>query len=297
MLYSSIRRQRSIYILIASLCILLLLLGYLKSRPVEGFSDTADMADIPDIPKIIWAYWHDPQIPPKLKRILDERREVLSTWEHRVLDQTTVYDYIPRDEFPQGYDELSHQHKADWIRLYVLKIYGGCWMDSSIIVNSGDELERLYKESVQTKSEFTGFYLSSHTLDSVNETYIENWFILAPPSSPLISMWYEEFTEAVRIGFLPYKRKVFSKINVSNIYGEYEDDSVYLTQHAALQYVLRHRLKERPNILIYDASDTMFKPHVDCGWKSECVIEYIKNTPKEKQPHYIKLRSSERNAL
>jgi len=292
------RRQRSIYILIASLCILLLLLVYLKSSPVEGFSDSADipdMPDMPDIPKIIWAYWHDAQIPPKLKRILDERREVLSTWEHRLLDETTVYDYIPRDEFPQGYDELGHAHKADWIRLYILKVYGGCWMDSSIIVNSGDELERIYKESVDSSSEFTGFYLSSHTLNSVKETYIENWFILAPPSSRLISLWYEEYTEAVKIGFLAYKQKVVSKINVSNIYGE--DDNVYLTQHVALQYVLRHRLTTRPKIIINDASDTMFKPHVDCGWNPECVIEYLKDTPKANQPPYIKLRSNERNAL
>jgi hypothetical protein len=246
---------------------------------------------------MIWAYWNDPQIPPKVKRILDERRNILSSWEHRVLDQTTVYDYIPRDEFPKGYDELSHQHKADWIRLYILKVYGGCWMDSSIIVNSGHELERLYKESVNTRSEFTGFYLSTHTLDSVKETYIENWFILAPPSSPLISLWYEEYTEAVRIGFLPYKRKVFSKINVSNIYAKDQDDSVYLTQHAALQYVLRYRVQHRPNILIYDASETMFKPHVDCGWDSTCVIEYIHDTPKKDQPPYIKLRSNERDLL
>lgn len=282
------RRQRIVYILIASLCILLLSLVYLKKdRTVEGFST---------IPRIIWSYWHDPQIPPKVKKILDERRELLSTWEHRVLDQTTVYDYITRDEFPKGYDELGHAHKADWIRLYILKVYGGCWMDSSIIVNSGHELERLYKESLETNSEFTGFYLSSHTLNSVKETYIENWFIMAPPSSPVIELWYEEYTDAVKMGFIRYKKKVFSFIDVSNIYST-EDDNTYLTQHAALQYVLRHRLRTKPTIIIKDAADSMFKPHVDCEWKSDCVIEYLNKTPKDNQPPYIKLRSNERNQL
>jgi hypothetical protein len=257
---------------------------------VEGFST------MPRIPRIIWSYWHDSQIPPKVKEILDERQKLLTSWEHRVLDQTTVYDYIPRDEFPKGYDDLGHAHRADWIRLYILKIYGGCWMDSSIIVNSGNELESLYKESVETKSEFTGFYLSSHTLNSVKETYIENWFIMAPPSSPVIELWYEEYTDAVTGGFMAYKKKVFSLIDVSNIYSK-EDDNTYLTQHAALQYVLRHRVRTKPTIVIKDAADSMFKPHVDCGWKSECVIEYLNKTPKENQPPYIKLRSNERNAV
>ncbi len=172
-------------------------------------------------------------------------------------------------------------------------------MDASIIVNSGDELESLYKQSVETRSEFTGFYLPSHTLNSVKETYIENWFIMAPKQSKIIQLWYEEYTTAVEIGFLPYKKRVFSKIDVSNIYGEKEDDSVYLTQHASLQYVLRVRLegKEKPNILLFDASDTMFKPHVDCNWDTECTLKFIKETPKEKQPPYIKLRSTERNML
>jgi hypothetical protein len=133
-------------------------------------------------------------------------------------------------------------------------------------------------------------------MKSEKESYIENWFIMAPPNSPVIKLWYEEYTDAVKIGFIHYKKKVFSSIDVSNIYSK-EDDNTYLTQHAALQYVLQVRMREKPNILIVDAADTMFKPHVDCGWKSGCVIEYINRTPKEKQPPYIKLRSNERNAL
>jgi hypothetical protein len=261
-----------------------------KQKAVEGFSDGQY------IPRIIWSYWNDPEIPPKVEKILREREALLSTWEHRVLNEKTVYNYIPRDSFPDGYDKLSHQHKADWIRLYILKDHGGCWMDSSIIVNSPNELERLYRESLQKKSEFTGFYLSTHTMKSVKESYIENWFIMAPPNSQVIRLWHEEYTDAVQIGFINYKKKVYSAIDVSNIYPK-DDNYTYLTQHVALQYVLQVRLTSKPNILIFDAADTMFKPHIDCKWEEECVIRFIKNTPKEKQPSYIKLRSNERNHL
>jgi hypothetical protein len=258
-----------------------------KRKNTEGFAGP--------LPKVIWSYWNDPEIPPKLLHILAQRETVLSSWDHRVLNEESVYEYIPRDSFPEGYDGLIHQHKADWIRLYILKNYGGCWMDASIIVNSDREIERLYAQSLLTESEFTGFYLQANTLNSVRDTYIENWFIMAPARSRLISLWYEEFTEAVTTGFLHYKKKVTTAINVSNLYGGEED--TYLTQHAALQYVLRSRLTERPNILIFDASDTMFKPHVDCKWDSSCVIKYIRDTPKDKQPPYIKLRGNERSEL
>jgi len=281
--------------LIASLCILLLLLVILRKKSIEGFTEYT-------LPKIIWSYWHDPNIPPKIKTILDDRETVLSAWTHRMLNEQSVYQYIPKDKFPKNYDTLGHQHKADWIRLYVLHIYGGCWMDASILVNTDEELQRLYSESVQSNSEFTGFYLAGHTLNSVKETYIENWFILAPLQSRLIAMWLEEYTEAVEGGFLAYKKKVFSVVDVSNIYAKDDDDSTYLTQHAALQYILRHRLNStsntnKPNILIFDASDTMFKPHIDCKWDSSCVVKYIRNTPKDEQPPYIKLRGNDRNEL
>jgi hypothetical protein len=283
-------RTYEVYILIASLCILLLLLVKLRKKPIEGFAEYT-------LPKIIWSYWHDANIPPKIKTMLDDRKTVLSTWDHRVLNEETVYKYIPKDEFPKKYETLSHQHKADWIRLYILKIYGGCWMDASIIVNTDEELERLYSKSIQEKSEFTGFYLASHTLNSVKETYIENWFILAPVQSRVIELWLEEYTEAVEGGFLAYKKKVFSVVDVSNIYAKDDDNSLYLTQHAALQYILRHRLTQKPSILLFDASDTMFKPHIDCNWDVNCVIEYLKTTPKDAQPPYIKLRGGDRISL
>jgi len=258
----------------------------------EGFTNYT-------LPRTIWSYWHDPNIPSSLRKILSERQAVLSTWEHRVLNEVTVYDYIAREEFPHKYNDLGHQHKADWIRLYLLKRYGGCWMDASILVNSPKDLEALYSESIATKAEFTGFYFSTQLLNGQNESYIENWFMLAPLHSPLISLWLDEYTEAIDIGFLTYKKRVTSVIDISNIYGTGEDNenNVYLTQHACLQYILRHKLTRKPTLVLKDAADTMFKPLVQCKWNSDCVIEYLNNTPIEEQPSYIKLRSQERSAL
>ena len=135
-------RHKTLYILIVALCIVCLLLYLSKKRQVEGFSSTP-------IPKIIWSYWNDANIPPKVEQILRNRGEVLSTWEQRVLNEQSVYHYIPRGRFPKGYSGLTHQAKSDWIRLYLLKVYGGCWMDASIIVNSSEGVEHMYTESIR----------------------------------------------------------------------------------------------------------------------------------------------------
>jgi hypothetical protein len=278
-------RKMTIYILFLILCILCGLL-YLEQRgKTEGFSDG-------NIPRIIWTYWHDPQIPPKVKQMLDERRKVLGSWDHRVLNEDTVYDYIPKDEFPQGYDALGHQHKADWIRLYLLKTYAGCWMDASIIVNRADELEELYELSLEQDVGLTGYYLPERLANGNPRSWIENFILLAPIGSSIINKWFDEFTLAIEIGFLPYKKRVFLKKDVSNIFPK-EDENTYYTAYASLQYILT----DCDRIVIKDASKSVYTYHDECRWDSPCVIKKINNTSKNQQPDIIKLIGQDRTHL
>ena len=281
--YSRMRRPRAIYILIISLCILVAVLVFLRRIPprhaVEGFAT---------IPRIIWSYWHDPQIPPKVKQILDDRREVLSGWEHRVLNETTVYDYIPRDEFPKGYETLGQQHKADWIRLYLLKIYAGCWMDASIIVNRSTEIEELYEESLLRKSQLTGYSIG-------NSSYIETFLLMAPMKSTVISPWFDEYTSAIEYGFAPYKKKVSSKVDLSQCFSG--EDDTYLITTAALLYTLQVILPEEPPMVLKHRDESMLKYHVECNNDNKCVVEKIRNTPKHLQPPNLKLTRFNREFL
>jgi len=265
----------SLYILLGVVCISLLLLVILPRSLTEGFSER--------LPRIIWSYWNDPNPPPRLKRILDERRQSLPGWSHRLLNETTIYGVIPRDSFPRGYYELSHQAKSDWIRLYLLKAYGGCWMDASIIVNRPDEIEGLYNSSIEQNSELTGYANADG-----DTSYIESFCIMAPLGSKIISLWFDEFTLAITMGFLPYKRRVFSAIDVSNCYAEDNDDT-YLTVYAALQYVLRKRIDYTPSIHVINVWNSMYKYQAECDHDNKCVVEKIESIPKEDQPPNLKL--------
>jgi len=249
----------------------------------EGFTYT--------LPRIIWSYWHDPNIPPKIKKILDERKEVLSSWEHRVLNEHSVSKYIKDEDFPDGFDDLSNTHKADWIRLYLIHKYGGCWLDATIIFNSPNEIEELYKISMDIQSDLTGYYNPPCLLDKNPRTWIECFFLLAPTNSSLINRWYTEFTRAVQLGFVSYKKDVVSKRTISTCYGEKDD--IYFTIYAALQNIIL----DSDRIYIKDASTSVYKFHYECNWDSECVIDKVKNTPKDFQPNTIKLIRQDRDYL
>lgn len=234
-----------------------------------------DLAYVPAktyiLPKIIWSYWNDRNIPKDVKQILDHRKRILDTYEHIVLHEDTVWEYID-DAPPPNFDTLGHAHKADWIRLVLLKKYGGCWMDASIIINSKEAMDGLFSVAREKRVDLSAFYLDMRTFNRQPHTYIENWFIIAPQQSPLIQKWLNEYEHAIRIGFDDYKQQVHERIP------DYNRFSTYLTQHVCLQVVLQNSWM-MPNIYLSKAEDSMFKIHSTC-WKykdkaGECIMNKI----------------------
>ncbi len=80
----------------------------------------------------------------------------------------------------------------------------------------------------------------------------------------MIKLWLDEFTHAINIGFLEYKKSVMRGNDVSVIFFR-NDTGVYLTQHLCIQNILQKKVKDIPPILFLDALKTMFKLQmVDC---------------------------------
>jgi hypothetical protein len=232
------------------------------------------------IPKIIWGYWNTVVIPPEIKMFFD-RKERLKGWEHRILNDTN----LPVGPPPSRFEELSMQHKADWIRLAVIEKYGGCWMDTTIILNDPKAIEDLYDESVRQKVEMTAFYSEKYSMGHGPEGYIENWFIMAPPNSELIKRWKREFEHAISMGFDKYKEHVSKIMDVNYIY----NGTTYLTMHVCILMVLRDY---KPKMLLKRAEDTMYKVTNDCHWVPHCTAKSITTNPTAaKKIPFIKISS------
>jgi len=215
-----------------------------------------------------------------------------NNWKVIVLNNTNISKYININEYPLNYNKLIVQHKADWIRLKVLQKYGGLWMDASIIINDINKLEEMYQNSLQNKSDLTGFYLKASIMNNDPTTYIENWFIMAPIDSIVIKEWLREFEYAINIGFDKYRNNI---INTGYKNPAILDYGTYLTQHLCLQITLQNMYKTNsPNLLLYNAEDTMYKLHTNCNWNESCITDNLINDSNTKNIPYIKLRGPDR---
>jgi len=255
------------------------------------------------VPKIIWAYWHSEAIPPLIQKMLIARQQILKTWQFHVLNENTVHNFL--HDFPKNYENLSPTHKSDWIRVSLLTLYGGCWLDASIIINSEHDFEELYKQTVHNRSQFTGFYTPRALINNDKRSFVESWFIMAPKNSTIVRAWANEYRRAIEMGFLQYRNiieQTRTDVPTKHIYNQKNHEDVYLTIYVCLQIVLHDNLNA--NIVLLDSSKTMYRLHEICwdvtksDYDSECIVKRIRDKPEEtKNIPFIKLTNAQRVEL
>jgi len=283
-------KYRKINILIILIIIILFIILYNNQYQIDSFENSYDL------PKIIWCYWDSDNIPEQIKQIQNNNKRKLIDWDIVIIRNSTKQKYIGDDDRKITGKKLSPEHYSDWLRLYLLKKYGGVWMDISIIINNQKQFNNLWSESIMNKYELVGFNGPHLEKDSIEDPVIENWFIMAPKNSEIILLWFEEYEKAIKIGFLKYKNEsIKNGIDYQNIFGDY--DSIYLTQHGCLQVVLQKRLGRKANIYYQNGMKTMFRVQHECSWDKKCLQEKLSNNLYSKITPYIKLTGGDRKDL
>jgi len=167
----------------------------------EGIYDVAQ----PNVPKIIWTYWENihqenpnytkqAQMHSLLGLCELSWRRLNPGWTVRVLNQDTFWNYISREDLPQGFDSLKIQHRSDAIRLALLVKYGGVWLDATVLLLRPLSM---FIQEADPSSRF--FYVNRglQGLPTVDPTkysekrytadfHVENWFFAVPPKDPLM---------------------------------------------------------------------------------------------------------------
>ncbi len=239
-----------------------------------------------DLPRVIWSYWEGTEVPKIIQLAHARAKQKMPNWEIHLLNQNTVKSYLDMNTVPANFDSLAVQHKADWIRVALLRAHGGVWLDAAIIINDGNALDELLKESIAAHSEFTGFTLGG-------DSYIENWFMMAPKHSEVIDKIYDEFSRAIEIGFSNYKDNLERETHIQ-INPRIYTTGTYLTQHSCIQAVVQARLGRPPRMVLKPSEESMFKLQHDCNWNFECFVTSVLKPETYKIP-YLKLRSVEQN--
>lgn len=237
------------------------------------------------LPKIVWLHWDTDDMPEVCKMNLARTRRILHDWDVRFF---TTADFLTWCTPPPEFFNLSIWAKSDFMRLWLLERHGGVWMDMGIRLN--ESINPIYEECVRTRSELAGFYILGKTTNAQCPVF-ENWFIMAPPQSRMVRLWFEEYKKAIQQGFVHYKKNTIRDgVNAQEIFDSEED--VYLTQHLCFQKVIQQKICF-PRILYMKAEDTMFHIHAQCNWNFDCMRRKFHSKESLKVP-YIKLRGCDR---
>ena len=119
--------------------------------------------------------------------------------------------------------------------------------------------------------------------------------MMAPRGSKIISDVYYEFDRAYEMGFLKYKESVIYQMDIllENTIGYGED--TYLLQHAIFHYLFK--LGKYYDIILKNASESMYRIHLIFDWDHEKIIEFIEDNDDWSDLYGVKLTKGNRSVI
>ncbi|MBF7688989.1 glycosyltransferase family 32 protein, partial [Acinetobacter rathckeae] len=143
-----------------------------------------------NIPKVIWMYWESEHPNHLVDYCIENTKNVCCDYDVFILNSSNIHKYI---DMPSLDDKkLKKAIQADYIRLALLKKYGGIWMDASIFITQDFSW---FLDKLDQNSNF--LFYSDHCTTNSELPIFENWFIAAPKNSLLIADWFSEFEKCI----------------------------------------------------------------------------------------------------
>jgi Capsular polysaccharide synthesis protein len=147
--------------------------------------------------KIIWAFWDKGEA-----NLLKYSQQAVQSWKARnpswrviVLSDSNYQEYVAPDDLPSTYWSLQVQHRSDFVRLAVLKRYGGIYLDLGYFLCKG--LDLIWEHAVSNNHFFITAPInlkSSNPSDDI--PFFNNGFLMVPkPGNPVIIAWQKRAIE------------------------------------------------------------------------------------------------------
>ncbi|MFD1771629.1 capsular polysaccharide synthesis protein [Sphingobacterium suaedae] len=209
------------------------------------------------VPKKVWIYWDSQKIPYTVQTIIDINRDSSPDYEFVVLTPGNVFDFIPEVDFPK---DLLRAHKADYIRLQLLALYGGVWVDATTILIEG--LGWIEKVNNDRQFDLLGYYRDKSTLD-YSFPIVETWFLAAPPENRFILLWLELFSPILDYGSTDFFQQLKSRKDYALLSQRMSDPS-YLLLNLCEQQASREL--GDVNMFLKRCEDSAFYIQEQCEW-------------------------------
>lgn len=243
--------------LILFLIILKLTNDYIYPYNLPEYLDKIDKqcidTKIEIIPKTIYTYWNtcDPSIDSQRCNKTDTNgmplfvQKCIKNWKRFNPDYTIILlspknisQYI--SDLPGNFYQLITQKQADWVRLYMIMVFGGTWLDSSIILT---QPLSTWVDTIKDTYNSNGLllYMKCQSIDTFQ---VENWFINSSKNDPFISKWFYEFDRVIRMysndgkGYLQELQELYPKEYHIMIKNKNITELEYLTAYIVTQKII-----------------------------------------------------------
>ena len=252
--------------------ILVLVLWYFYNKSdVESF-DTNRIVQS-SIPKKVWTYWEG-DLPVLVQKCIESWIKYNPDHDVIILNRKNIGQYLSNelciasgiredklDIFKLKHACESSQRFSDYVRLYILPIYGGFWMDASIICQT--TLDWVHQKNIRSGFEFIGYYREGFS--SVTPI-VESWFFACVPNSNFVKDWRDEFIRLTDFENVDdyVKSVVQSGVDISKI-PDYRWN--YLAVYVSAQKVLQQP-KHLYNMDLIKSDNTALKHWIDRGFDS-----------------------------
>lgn len=222
-------------------------------------------------PRIIWSFW-DQNTPEDITEMVSSARKSFVNFTYYFLSNDNLSLFL--DYFPPNYHTLPPANKADFIRIALVKKFGGFWLDSSTYVFSDEAMEFFFAKTVEVKSQFTS--LGRHPR-------VHTYFFGAPKNSVFIKFWFEEYEKAISMG-----RDLYLKVKY-DVFPDLKRRYAYLTVDVAADCAAREHAKEYSSISTFYVDSghrfsplRLFKNCLKLKLKAEikkCIFDHLLHEP------------------
>ncbi|KAJ3095419.1 hypothetical protein HDU97_006933 [Phlyctochytrium planicorne] len=193
------------------------------------------------IPKKIWTFWDgDDELPWIIEAMTKGWKHFNPDFEVVVMRPRNLKRYV-RGPLPKNFGDpaTTRQQRANWIRLNVLTMHGGFWIDASTVLTGG--LHGILSRQRQQRTEAFAFYLDWFT-QNPKIPVLETYFIATIPQGQWISSWFNEYNTVFsnwkcKDDYLDYLQSLYTESGYETIVQNINDNS-YLKLSVASQRTL-----------------------------------------------------------
>lgn len=275
---------------------MILIILYLKFLcGISNLNFTEDCCQGYCFPRIIWMFWGQDNAPEDVLDMLKTSRHSLINLSLTILSERNVSDFLDLERFPKEYFGLGWPNKADYIRISLLEKYGGIWLDMSIMVTSGKEMEWSISQAIENHSEMVLFKYGFQDHD------LHFSFLGAPRNSVVMEVFRKEYDKALRFGVERFTKLACKYLLEKKIYIYYRCGNDFLRKYFLIDSLftiisfenssINDRILRLPEIR---GPNRLF---LECRYSKECFVDRFLHDRSIETHAFIKIFGGFRTAI